>query len=211
MSVVCFAVKERIWFDLIIHFSSVHSLDAFISYLRTRESVLRRHYSTSSLLRGGPGAVGGTLAPLNSALASLATITFSLDILWQLRDMHRSFKRMEDLMAHQVGTAYYCLTLLPRRSCNRKGYKNMYTNTIHMPCNLRLGCFKLRYHYRMITILKLSHLWRSNFYARQLITLGLRIDIYPDTIKMFKFRNGTDWLMVWNAIELETPQPKNYT
>lgn len=84
-------------------FYSVRSLDAFVSYLRTRESVLRRHYTTNALLRGGSGLLsGGSGGTLIAALAPLANMPFNLDLLWQLKDMHRSFKRMEDMMSNEV-------------------------------------------------------------------------------------------------------------
>lgn len=78
-------------------------MDAFVSYLRTRESVLRRHYTTNALLRGGNGVLaGGAGGTLIAALAPLANLPFNLDLLWQLKDMHRSFKRMEDMMSNEV-------------------------------------------------------------------------------------------------------------
>ncbi|XP_077297144.1 uncharacterized protein LOC143918910 isoform X2 [Arctopsyche grandis] len=85
---------------------NVRSLDAFVSYLRTRESVLRRHYTTNALLRGGSGLLsGGSGGTLIAALAPLANMPFNLDLLWQLKDMHRSFKRMEDMMSNESNSS----------------------------------------------------------------------------------------------------------
>lgn len=94
-------------------FFSVRSLDAFISYLRTRESVLRRHYTTDSLLRGGGGILTGSAGgALIGSLAPLANIPFNLDLLWQLKDMHRSFKRLEDMMSNDVSIFLIKLQIL---------------------------------------------------------------------------------------------------
>ncbi|CAH0559334.1 unnamed protein product [Brassicogethes aeneus] len=82
---------------------NVRSLDAWASYLRTRESVLRKHYTGDSLLllsnTGGPN-VRSILDAMIAALRPLAFLPFQLDLLFEYRELHMSFKRMDSY--HQL-------------------------------------------------------------------------------------------------------------
>ncbi|XP_019864553.1 uncharacterized protein LOC109593866 isoform X3 [Aethina tumida] len=77
---------------------NVRSLDAWTSYLRTRESVLRKHYTGDSLLlmshTGGPN-IRSLLDNMIAALRPLAFLPFQLDLLYEYRELHMSFKRMD--------------------------------------------------------------------------------------------------------------------
>lgn len=77
---------------------NVRSLDAWMSYLRTRESVLKKHYNSDSLLilaHTGGAAVRGLLDTLISALEPLALLPFQFDLLFEYRQLHQSLKRMD--------------------------------------------------------------------------------------------------------------------
>lgn len=77
---------------------NVRSLDAWTSYLRTRESILKKHYTGDSLLvlshTGGVG-VRSLLDAMVSALRPLAFLPFQLDLLFEIKELHLSFKRMD--------------------------------------------------------------------------------------------------------------------
>ncbi|XP_060525717.1 uncharacterized protein LOC132701627 isoform X2 [Cylas formicarius] len=77
---------------------NVRSLDAWTSYLRTRESVLKKHYTADSLLV--TSHTGGTnlrsmLDAMIAALQPLAFLPFQLDLLFEYKQLHLSFKRMD--------------------------------------------------------------------------------------------------------------------
>ncbi|XP_066157352.1 uncharacterized protein [Euwallacea fornicatus] len=77
---------------------NVRSLDAWISYLRTRESVLKKHYTADSLLL--LSHTGGTnlrtmLDAMVAALQPLAFLPFQFDLLFEYKQLHLSFKRMD--------------------------------------------------------------------------------------------------------------------
>ncbi|KAK4883199.1 hypothetical protein RN001_006518 [Aquatica leii] len=77
---------------------NVRSLDAWTSYLRTRESILKKHYHSDSLLllaHTGGAAVRGLLDTLISALEPLALLPFQFDLLFEYRQLHESLKRMD--------------------------------------------------------------------------------------------------------------------
>ncbi|KAJ1520827.1 hypothetical protein ONE63_003918 [Megalurothrips usitatus] len=76
---------------------NVRSVDAWMGYLRTRESILRKHYSPEGLLllslRAGPSyhaLTDGLLA----ALRPLALLPFNLDLLFECRQLHQSLQRL---------------------------------------------------------------------------------------------------------------------
>ncbi|KAG5887717.1 hypothetical protein JTB14_020019 [Gonioctena quinquepunctata] len=77
---------------------NVRSLDAWASYLRTRESVLKKHYTADSLMvmshTGGPN-VRSMLDAMIAALQPLAFLPFQLDLLFEFKQLHHSFKRMD--------------------------------------------------------------------------------------------------------------------
>ncbi|XP_031333740.1 uncharacterized protein LOC116163770 isoform X2 [Photinus pyralis] len=77
---------------------NVRSLDAWTSYLRTRETVLKKHYNPNSLLllaHTGGAAVRGLLDTLISALEPLALLPFHFDVLFEYRQLHESLKRID--------------------------------------------------------------------------------------------------------------------
>ncbi|KAF5308641.1 hypothetical protein FQR65_LT06102 [Abscondita terminalis] len=77
---------------------NVRSLDAWTSYLRTRESVLKKHYHSDSLLllaHTGGAAIRGLLDTLISALEPLALLPFQFDLLFEYRQLHESLKRID--------------------------------------------------------------------------------------------------------------------
>lgn len=78
---------------------NVRSLDAWMSYLKTRESILKKHYTKDSLIMAHVGGVNlrTLLDSLISALQPLALLPFQLDLLFEYRQLHMSFKRMEQL------------------------------------------------------------------------------------------------------------------
>ncbi|XP_050299229.1 uncharacterized protein LOC126738115 isoform X2 [Anthonomus grandis grandis] len=77
---------------------NVRSLDAWTSYLRTRESILKKHYTADSLLV--LSHTGGTnlrtmLDTMVAALQPLAFLPFQFDLLFEYKQLHLSFKRMD--------------------------------------------------------------------------------------------------------------------
>lgn len=76
---------------------NVRSLDAWASYLRTRETVLRKHYDPDSLLllsHTGGTNIRTLVDTLISSLQPLALLPFKFDLLFEYRQLHLSFKRM---------------------------------------------------------------------------------------------------------------------
>jgi hypothetical protein len=81
-------------------FHSVRSLDAWARYLRTRESVLRKHYTAEGLLllANTSGASVRALADqLLASLQPLSLLPFKLDLLFEVRQLHHSLRRMGSL------------------------------------------------------------------------------------------------------------------
>ncbi|CAH2006314.1 unnamed protein product [Acanthoscelides obtectus] len=79
---------------------NVRSLDAWASYLRTRESILKKHYTGDSLMvmaYTGGANVRALLDTMIAALKSLAFLPFQLDMFFELKQLHQSFKRMDSL------------------------------------------------------------------------------------------------------------------
>ena len=77
---------------------NVRSLDAWTSYLRTRESVLKKHYTADSLLvlsHTGGTNVRTMLDSMLASLQPLAFLPFQLDLLFEYKQLHFSFKRMD--------------------------------------------------------------------------------------------------------------------
>ncbi|KAJ8979938.1 hypothetical protein NQ317_003680, partial [Molorchus minor] len=82
---------------------NVRSLDAWMSYLRTRESVLRKHYTGDSILlmsHTGGANIRTMLDSMIAALQPLAFLPFQLDLLFEYTQLHLSFKRMDSY--HQL-------------------------------------------------------------------------------------------------------------
>nr|CAD7568152.1 unnamed protein product [Timema californicum] len=77
---------------------NVRSLDAWASYLRTRESILRKHYNSDSLLLLSNTAGASMRALIDQLVASLQPLSllpFKLDLLFECRQLHLSLQRME--------------------------------------------------------------------------------------------------------------------
>nr|CAH7731909.1 unnamed protein product [Callosobruchus chinensis] len=77
---------------------NVRSLDAWASYLRTRESILKKHYTGDSLMvmaYTGGANVRALLDTMIAALKSLAFLPFQLDMFFEIKQLHQSFKRMD--------------------------------------------------------------------------------------------------------------------
>ncbi|XP_076246335.1 uncharacterized protein LOC143186535 isoform X3 [Calliopsis andreniformis] len=77
---------------------NLRALDAWFAYLCTRESILRKHYNSSSLF---VGALANTNArevvdALLYILNSLAFCPFQLDLLYQYRQLHNSFGNLNN-------------------------------------------------------------------------------------------------------------------
>ncbi|XP_034234685.1 uncharacterized protein LOC117641457 isoform X5 [Thrips palmi] len=76
---------------------NVRSVDAWMGYLRTRESILRKHYGPEALLvlslRGGPSFHALTDSLL-AALRPLSLLPFHLDLLFECRQLHQSLQRL---------------------------------------------------------------------------------------------------------------------
>lgn len=76
-------------------------MDAWVSYVRTRESILAKHYGADSIVLAG--CVGETrcralLDTLLASLEPLRLLPFQLDLMFEMRELHRSFKRIESDM-----------------------------------------------------------------------------------------------------------------
>lgn len=80
---------------------SSQSVDAWVTYVRTRESVLSKHYGPDSLMMAGCVGEPRCRALLDTLLASLEPLRllpFSLDLMFEMRELHRSFKKIESDM-----------------------------------------------------------------------------------------------------------------
>ncbi|KAI5631666.1 RUN domain-containing protein [Phthorimaea operculella] len=80
---------------------NAQSVDAWVSYVRTRESVLAKHYGQDSLVLAGCVGEPRCRALLDTLLASLEPLRllpFSLDLMFEMRELHRSFKKIESDM-----------------------------------------------------------------------------------------------------------------
>jgi len=79
-------------------FSSLRALDAWFAYLCTRESILRKHYSNSSLFVAAlaNANVREIVDSLLYILNPLAFCPFHLDLLYQYRQLQNSFGNMNN-------------------------------------------------------------------------------------------------------------------
>jgi hypothetical protein len=88
-------------------FHSVRSLDAWAGYLRTRESVLRKHYAPEGLLLLANTAGASVRALTDQLLASLQPLSllpFKLDLLFEVRQLHHSLRRMGSLSQPDIAS-----------------------------------------------------------------------------------------------------------
>ncbi|CAK1579384.1 unnamed protein product [Parnassius mnemosyne] len=80
---------------------NAQTVDAWVSYVRTRESILAKHYGPDSIILAGCIGEPRCRALLDTLLASLEPLKllpFSLDLMFEMRELHRSFKRIESEM-----------------------------------------------------------------------------------------------------------------
>ncbi|XP_048477575.1 uncharacterized protein LOC105383856 isoform X2 [Plutella xylostella] len=80
---------------------NAQSVDAWATYVRTRETVLAKHYGPDSLILAGCVGEPRCRALLDTLLASLEPLRllpFSLDLMFEMRELARSFKRIENEM-----------------------------------------------------------------------------------------------------------------
>ncbi|XP_048513456.1 uncharacterized protein LOC105688579 isoform X2 [Athalia rosae] len=72
---------------------NLRALDAWFAYLCTRETILRKHYSNSSLFVSSLGCVNARemVDTFLDILQPLALCPFELDMLYQYRQLHNSF------------------------------------------------------------------------------------------------------------------------
>lgn len=80
---------------------NAQSVDAWVSYVRTRESVLAKHYGPDSIMLAGCVGEPRCRTLLDTLLASLEPLKllpFSLDLMFEMRELHRSFKKIESDM-----------------------------------------------------------------------------------------------------------------
>ncbi|XP_015117869.1 uncharacterized protein LOC107041695 isoform X3 [Diachasma alloeum] len=79
---------------------NLRALDAWFAYLCTRESILRKHYSTNSLFVAALGCADSREIIDNflSLLQPLAFCPFELDLLYQYRQLHNSFGNMNGVL-----------------------------------------------------------------------------------------------------------------
>lgn len=77
---------------------NVRSLDAWACYLKTRESIIKKHYDSDSFLmltHTGGSNIRALMDKLITALQPLAVYPFQLDLFYEYRQLHMSFKRMD--------------------------------------------------------------------------------------------------------------------
>ncbi|KAI8420872.1 hypothetical protein MSG28_008061, partial [Choristoneura fumiferana] len=79
---------------------NAQSVDAWVSYVRTRESVLAKHYDSDALVLAGVGEprCRALLDSLLASLEPLRLLPFSLDLMFEMRELQRSFKKIESDM-----------------------------------------------------------------------------------------------------------------
>lgn len=76
---------------------SVQGLDVWLSFLRTRESVLRKHYHDDGLILSAcRGQANNRVLSdrLLTSLKPLAEKTFKLDLLYETRQLHQSLLQL---------------------------------------------------------------------------------------------------------------------
>ncbi|KAK9503861.1 hypothetical protein O3M35_010329 [Rhynocoris fuscipes] len=79
---------------------NVKGLDAYMSYIRTRETILSKHYMDESLLLSasrGQAKCRTLTDNLITSLSSLSQCNFSLDLLYETRQLHNSLLQLQRL------------------------------------------------------------------------------------------------------------------
>ncbi|KAK7074479.1 hypothetical protein SK128_022381 [Halocaridina rubra] len=80
---------------------NIRSLDSWLSYIRTRESVIQKHYHPEAFLYLANTATKTLYDDLLLALRPLTMLPFNLDLLHEYKALHASLQKMEErLMLH---------------------------------------------------------------------------------------------------------------
>ncbi|KAG7163417.1 Iporin-like [Homarus americanus] len=80
---------------------NIRSLDSWLSYLRTRESVIQKHYHPEAFLYLSNTATKSLYDDLLLSLRPLALLPFNLDLLHEYKALHASLQKMEErLLLH---------------------------------------------------------------------------------------------------------------
>ncbi|CAG0913420.1 unnamed protein product [Notodromas monacha] len=81
---------------------NIQSLRSWLCYLRTRESVIQKHFHPHAFLYGANSWSRGLFDEMLSLLAPLSTQSFRFDLLYEYRRLHSSFQFMEEKMKHHM-------------------------------------------------------------------------------------------------------------
>ncbi|XP_073972586.1 uncharacterized protein isoform X3 [Rhodnius prolixus] len=79
---------------------NVKGLDAYMSYIRTRETILSKHYVDDALLLSASRGQARCRSMTDSLITSLSTLSqcnFSLDLLYETRQLHNSLLQLQRL------------------------------------------------------------------------------------------------------------------
>ncbi|XP_071516962.1 uncharacterized protein [Panulirus ornatus] len=80
---------------------NIRSLDSWLSYLRTRESVIQKHYHPEAFLYLSNTATKSLYDEFLLSLRPLALLPFNLDLLHEYKALHASLQKMEErLLLH---------------------------------------------------------------------------------------------------------------
>nr|XP_053629908.1 uncharacterized protein LOC128686818 isoform X1 [Cherax quadricarinatus] len=80
---------------------NIRSLDSWLSYLRTRESVIQKHYHPEAFLYLSNTATKSLYDDFLLSLRPLALLPFNLDLLHEYKALHASLQKMEErLLLH---------------------------------------------------------------------------------------------------------------
>lgn len=83
---------------------SIRSLDSWLSYLRTRESVIQKHYHPEAFLYLSNTATKSLYDDLLLSLRPLALLPFNLDLLHEYKALHASLQKMEERLLLHAGS-----------------------------------------------------------------------------------------------------------
>ncbi|XP_047738503.1 uncharacterized protein LOC108671312 isoform X3 [Hyalella azteca] len=84
---------------------NIRSLDAWLSYLRTRESILQKHFHPEAFLYLSSTATRNLYDDLLMAVRPLSLLPLHLDLLYEYKLLHASLLKMEErLMIHTSST-----------------------------------------------------------------------------------------------------------
>lgn len=112
---------------------SAQSVDAWVSYVRTRESILAKHYDSDSLILAGCVGEPRCRALLDTLLAGLEPLKllpFSLDLMFEMRELHRSFKKIESDMRAASRVSQYVLA-----TCKMTKIFHLPNTGVYLPTN----------------------------------------------------------------------------